>query len=161
MNNMLCVKVIVQHTTLALLLKVTEWCWCVLWSDTVRTHSPFRKNSSSSCGALSSACSILMVMLKERSNLCLSNRPKNHLGEFIFRENLKHKAKGKNTIGPLFNASKLDCFTEGLFQSRLVLILRFYASFKWNRQMFYGNVSTMTVGGYQEKTHWNCIRVFV
>lgn len=36
---------------------------------------PFRKKSSSSWGTLPSACSILMVMLKEKSSLCLSNSP--------------------------------------------------------------------------------------
>lgn len=37
--------------------------------------SPLRKKSSSSWGARPSACSIFMVMLKEKSSLCLSNRP--------------------------------------------------------------------------------------
>ena len=36
---------------------------------------PFRKKSSSSWGTLPSACSILMVMLKEKRSLCLSNSP--------------------------------------------------------------------------------------
>jgi len=37
---------------------------------------PFRKNSSSLWGARPSACSILIVKLKEKRSLCLSNRPK-------------------------------------------------------------------------------------
>lgn len=36
---------------------------------------PFRKKSSSSWGTLPSACSILMVMLKEKRSLCRSNSP--------------------------------------------------------------------------------------
>lgn len=36
---------------------------------------PFRKKSSSSWGTLPSVCSILMVMLKEKRSLCLSNNP--------------------------------------------------------------------------------------
>lgn len=43
---------------------------------------PLIKNSSSSWGTPSTACSILMVMLKENSNLCLSKRPNRmHQGE--------------------------------------------------------------------------------
>lgn len=37
---------------------------------------PLMKNSNSSWGTPLTACSILMVMLKEKSNLCLSKRPK-------------------------------------------------------------------------------------
>lgn len=36
---------------------------------------PFRKKSSSSWGTRPSPCSILIVMLKEKSSLCLSNNP--------------------------------------------------------------------------------------
>lgn len=36
---------------------------------------PFKKKSSSSCGTLSSACSILIVILNENNNLCFSNKP--------------------------------------------------------------------------------------
>lgn len=39
------------------------------------TSLPFRKKSSSSWGTLPSACSILMVMLKEKRSLCRSNSP--------------------------------------------------------------------------------------